>query len=68
MSKEAELKIIVETIFIHPNLGGKPRIDISEYEMKDALMAESEYNKQNEQAQRSGGCYRASIYIVHKSN
>lgn len=62
-----ELRIIIETKFINPLVGGGVQTTIKEYKMEEGNAAEIYYNKERENANKSGGCMDVSINVVTKA-
>jgi hypothetical protein len=60
------LKIIVQTNFIHPNLGGAIETTQKEFEIYDGESADKYYQKEKKESLKSGGCYNATIFISNK--
>ena len=62
-----ELRILIETRFINPLLGGQIQTTIREYKMEDGNAAEIYYNKELERVRQNKGCKDVSISIVTKA-
>ncbi|HSH50858.1 MAG TPA: hypothetical protein VK982_03955 [Bacteroidales bacterium] len=62
-----ELRILIETRFINPLLGGQIQTTIKEYKMEDGNAAEIYYNKELNRARQNKGCEDVSISIVTKA-
>ena len=62
-----ELRILIETRFINPLLGGQIQTTIKEYKMEDGNAAEIYYNKEHDRARQNKGCEDVSISIVTKA-
>lgn len=62
-----DLRILIETRFINPLLGGQIQTTIKEYKMEDGNAAEIYYNKEFERVRQNKGCEDVSISIVTKA-
>lgn len=62
-----ELRIIIETRFINPLLGGPIQITIKEFKMENGNAAEIYYSKELERTRQNKGCEDVSISIVTKN-
>ncbi len=62
-----ELRILIETRFINPLLGGQIQTTIKEYKMEDGNAAEIYYNKELDRVRENKGCEDVSISIVTKA-
>ena len=61
-----QLKIIVESRFVNPHLGGAVQTTIREYNMENGNDAELYYLEELEHAKKSGGNLGVTISIVTK--